>query len=49
MGGEFHVATGDVSVDIEADIENGTGSLGFEFDGGNKAFYADCKKEAKVH
>ncbi len=44
VGGEFHVATGDVSVDIEADIENGTGSLGFEFDGGNKAFYAGLQE-----
>ncbi len=40
-GGNFNLATSDFSLDIEADIEEKSGALGFSFDGGNKAFRAE--------
>lgn len=40
-GGNFNLATSDFSIDIEADIEEKSGVLGYSFDGGNKAFRAE--------
>ncbi len=40
VGGAFHLATTDFNVDVECDLPSKTGSLGFSFDGGNKAFHA---------
>lgn len=40
VGGNFHVTTSDFAIAIDADIPSKTGSLGFSFDGGNKAFNA---------
>jgi hypothetical protein len=40
IGGNFNVATNDFKIDLAANIPAKTGSLGFSFDGGNKAFNA---------
>jgi len=40
-GGNFNLATSDFSIDIEADIEEKSGLLGYSYDGGNKSFRAE--------
>ncbi|HEV7229939.1 MAG TPA: hypothetical protein VGO45_01345 [Bacteroidia bacterium] len=40
VGGTFKVATSDISIALSADLPSKTGSLGFSYDGGNKAFNA---------
>lgn len=40
VGGAFHLASNDFNIDIDCNLPSKSGSLGFEFDGGNKAFYA---------
>lgn len=40
VGGHFRLNTSDLKVELSADLPSKSGSLGYEYDGGNRAFYA---------